>query len=55
MENKELVYEMAKKLNMIIEVTKEDKYVGKFKFINNKLHKLNENDKNKDLPKMQRK
>lgn len=42
MQNRELIYEMAKRLDMVIEVTKEGKYMGKYKFINNKLHKLNE-------------
>jgi len=45
MENAELVYEMARRLNMIIEVTKEGKYIGKYKFVDNKLHKLKENEK----------
>lgn len=45
MENKKLIYEMAERLNMIIEVTKEGKYIGKYKYINKKLHKLNENAK----------
>ena len=42
MGNKELIYEMAKRLNMIIEVWKEGKYIGKFKFIDGKLHKMKE-------------
>lgn len=42
MENKELIYEMAKRLDMIIEVTKAGKYIGKYRFINDKLHKLKE-------------
>lgn len=45
MENAELVYEMARRLNMIIEVTKEGKYIGKYKFVDKKLHKLKENEK----------
>lgn len=45
MENKELIYDMAKKLNMAIEVTKKGKYIGKFKYINDKLYKLKENEK----------
>ena len=45
MENAELVYEMAKRLDMVIEVTKEGKYVGKYKFIDGKLHKLKKNEK----------
>lgn len=45
MENSELVYEMAKRLDMVIEVTKEGKYIGKYKFIDGKLHKLKENEK----------
>ena len=40
MENREMVYEMAKKLDMIIEVWRDDIYIGKFKFINDELHKL---------------
>lgn len=43
MENKELIYELAKRLDMIIEVHKKGEYVGRFKFINDKLHKLKEN------------
>jgi len=31
MENADLVYEMAKRLDMIIEVHREGKYVGKYK------------------------
>ena len=46
MENRELIYEMAKRLDMLIEVTKKGKYIGKFRFINNKLHKLNETGSN---------
>ena len=42
MENRELIYDLAKRLDMIIEVTKEGEYIGKFRFINNKLHKLKE-------------
>ena len=42
MENRELIYDMAKRLDMFIEVTKKGEYIGKFRFINNKLHKLNE-------------
>ena len=45
MENRELIYEMAKRLNMVIEVWKEGKYIGKYKFIDNKLHKLKEEEK----------
>ena len=45
MENADLVYEMAKRLDMIIEVTKEGKYIGKYKFIDGKLHKLKEDEK----------
>lgn len=44
MENAELVYEMAKRLDMVIEVTKEGKYIGKYKFIDGKLNKLKENE-----------
>ena len=45
MENRELIYEMAKRLNMVIEVWREAKYIGKYKFIDNKLHKLKEDEK----------
>ena len=45
MENRELIYEMAKRLNMVIEVWREGKYIGKYKFIDNKLHKLKEDEK----------
>ena len=41
MDNKKLIYEMAKRLDMIIEVTKQ----GKYRFINDKLHKLKEDEK----------
>lgn len=44
-ENRELIYELAKRLDMIIEVTKEGKYIGKYRFINDKLHKLKEDEK----------
>jgi hypothetical protein len=53
MENRELIYEMAKRLDMIIEVTKEGKYIGKYRFINNKLYKLNE-EENKELQNLQK-
>jgi hypothetical protein len=46
MENRELIYEMAKRLDLVIEVTKKGEYIGKFRFINNKLHKLNEQKSN---------
>ena len=54
MQNRELIYDMAKRLDLVIEVTKKGEYIGKFRFINNKLHKLNEttND-NKDLRNLQ--
>jgi len=42
MDNKELIYKMAKRLDMIIEVWKEGMYIGKFRFIDGKLHKLKE-------------
>jgi hypothetical protein len=45
MENRDLIYEMAKKLDMVIEVTKKGKYIGKYRFINDKLHKLKEDEK----------
>ena len=44
MENRELIYEMAERLDMIIEVHREGKYIGRYRFINKKLHKLNENE-----------
>jgi hypothetical protein len=46
MENKELIYELAKKLDMVIEVHKKGEYQGKYRFIGNKLHKLKENPEN---------
>ena len=52
MKNRELIYEMAKRLDLIIEVIKEGKYIGKFKFVNDKLYKLNE-EENKELQNMQ--
>ena len=47
-ENRELIYDLAKKLDLIIEVTKNGEYLGKYKFINNKLHKLKEDEKLND-------
>jgi hypothetical protein len=47
-ENRDLIYEMAKRLDMVIEVTKKGEYIGKFRFINNKLHKLKEDEKFND-------
>lgn len=47
MDNKELIYEMAKRLDMVIEVFKNGIYQGRYKYINNKLHKLKENEKEK--------
>jgi hypothetical protein len=44
-ENRELIYDLAKRLDLIIEVNKDGKYTGKYKFINNKLHKLKEDEK----------
>jgi hypothetical protein len=46
MENKELVYELAKRLDMVIEVHKKGEYQGRYKFIDNKLHKLKEKTEN---------
>jgi hypothetical protein len=46
MENKELVYELAKRLDMVIEVHKKGEYQGKYRFIGNKLHKLKKNLEN---------
>jgi hypothetical protein len=54
MENRELIYEMAKRLDMIIEVTKAGKYIGKYRFINDKLHKLNEDEKFNDNSKKEK-
>ena len=54
MENRELIYEMAKRLDMIIEVTKEGKYIGKFRFINDKLYKLKEDEKLNDNSKKEK-
>lgn len=48
MDNRELIYELAKKLDLIIEVTKDGKYAGKYKFINNKLYKFKEDEKLND-------
>ena len=48
MENRVMIYDFAKKLNLIIEVTKNGEYLGKYKFINNKLHKLKEDEKLND-------
>lgn len=42
MENRELIYQLAEKLDMIIEVWKEGKYIGKYRFVNGKLYKLKE-------------
>ena len=53
MENRELIYELARRLNMIIEVEREGKYIGKYKFINDKLHKLNEPEKDKTVQDVQ--
>jgi hypothetical protein len=46
MENKELIYELAKRLDMVIEVHKKGEYQGSYRFINNKLHKLKEKPEN---------
>jgi hypothetical protein len=53
-ENRELIYDMAKRLDMIIEVTKKGKYLGKFRFINDKLHKLKEDEKLNDNSKKEK-
>jgi hypothetical protein len=45
---------MAKRLDMIIEVTKKGKYLGKFRFINDKLHKLKEDEKLNDNSKKEK-
>jgi len=52
--NRELIYEMAKRLDMVIEVTREGKYIGKFRFINDKLHKLKEDEKLNDNSKKEK-
>ena len=44
MENRELIYEMAKRLDMVIEVWKKAVYYGKYRFINGQLYKLKENN-----------
>jgi hypothetical protein len=54
MENRDLVYELAKKLDMIIEVTKKGEYIGKYRFINEKLHKLNDEPESKDMQNLQK-
>lgn len=55
MENRELIYDLARRLNMVIEVHKKGEYVGKYKFINDKLHKLNDEIRNEDMPDLQSK
>jgi hypothetical protein len=45
MKNKELIYDLAKRLDLIIEVKKDAKHIGKYRYFNNKLHKLKENEK----------
>lgn len=42
-----MIYEMAKRLDLIIEVSKNGIYQGRYKFINDKLHKLKEDEKEK--------
>jgi hypothetical protein len=42
MENRELIYQLAENLDMIIEVWKEGKYIGKYRFVDGKLYKLKE-------------
>ena len=44
MENRELIYEMAKRLDMVIEVTKAGEYKGRYRFFNDKLYKLKDNE-----------
>lgn len=53
MENRELIYDLARRLNMVIEVKKNNIYIGKYKFINNKLHKLNDENRNEDMQNLQ--
>lgn len=55
MENRELIYDLARRLNMVIEVHKKGEYIGKYKFINDKLHKLNDEIRNEDMPDLQSK
>lgn len=45
MENREHIYDLAERLGAIIEVIKDDKLIGNFKFIDGKLHKLKTNEK----------
>jgi hypothetical protein len=40
MENKELIYELAMRLDMVFEVWKDDVYIGKFKFVDGQLFKF---------------
>jgi hypothetical protein len=47
MENREHIYDLAERLGAIIEVIKDDKLVGNFKFIDGKLHKLKTNETEK--------
>jgi hypothetical protein len=54
MENRELIYELAKRLDLIIEVKRGDSDPVKYRYFNNKLHKLKENEEearneNKDV------
>mgnify|MGYP003339260959 FL=1 len=44
MENANLVYEMAERLETVIEVYKNDVYQGKYKVIDGKVYKLKENE-----------
>lgn len=39
MENKELIYELAKRLGLVIEVWKDNVYIGKYRFVDGKLLK----------------
>lgn len=50
MENAELIYELAKRLDMVIEVHKKGEYQGTYKFINDKLHKLKDKKPESDEP-----
>lgn len=54
MENSELIYELARRLDLIIEVKRGDSDTVKYRYFNNKLHKLKENEEearneNKDV------
>ncbi len=35
-----MIYDLAKRLDMVFEVWKDDVYIGKFKFVNGELKKI---------------